>query len=126
MEILASLIGRLRDVAVCRFNLGSCSSASPLGLFIGAMPGLGSVNGVAIVLPLTFIVPPDLGDHPARRDLLRRDVRRRDQLDPAGHPRRVDGGRHHLRRPADGAAGQGGARADRGRRRLVRRAARSR
>lgn len=29
-----------------------------VGLFIGAMPGLGSVNGVAIVLPLTFIVPP--------------------------------------------------------------------
>ncbi|MCO8145660.1 tripartite tricarboxylate transporter permease [Rhodovulum tesquicola] len=28
------------------------------GLFIGAMPGLGSVNGVALVLPLTFIVPP--------------------------------------------------------------------
>lgn len=28
------------------------------GLFIGAMPGLGSVNGVAIVLPITFIVPP--------------------------------------------------------------------
>ena len=27
------------------------------GLFIGAMPGL-PVNGVAIVLPLTFIVPP--------------------------------------------------------------------
>jgi putative tricarboxylic transport membrane protein len=29
-----------------------------IGLFIGAMPGLGSVNGVAIVLPLTFVVPP--------------------------------------------------------------------
>jgi putative tricarboxylic transport membrane protein len=28
------------------------------GLFIGAMPGLGSVNGVAILLPLTFVVPP--------------------------------------------------------------------
>jgi putative tricarboxylic transport membrane protein len=28
------------------------------GLFIGAMPGLGSVNGVAILLPMTFIVPP--------------------------------------------------------------------
>ena len=28
------------------------------GLFIGAMPGLGSINGVAIVLPLTFVVPP--------------------------------------------------------------------
>ncbi|RME95217.1 MAG: tripartite tricarboxylate transporter permease [Alphaproteobacteria bacterium] len=29
-----------------------------IGLFIGAMPGLGSVNGVAILLPLTFLVPP--------------------------------------------------------------------
>ena len=29
-----------------------------LGLFIGAMPGLGSVNGVAILLPATFLVPP--------------------------------------------------------------------
>ncbi|MGR3270215.1 tripartite tricarboxylate transporter permease [Thalassococcus profundi] len=49
---------------------GFATSLSPLnlmivligvtaGLFIGAMPGLGSVNGVAIVLPLTFIVPPN-------------------------------------------------------------------
>lgn len=48
---------------------GFATSMSPLnifivligvtvGLFIGAMPGLGSVNGVAIVLPLTFVVPP--------------------------------------------------------------------
>jgi putative tricarboxylic transport membrane protein len=29
-----------------------------IGLFIGAMPGLGSVNGVAILLPITFLVPP--------------------------------------------------------------------
>ena len=29
-----------------------------IGLFIGAMPGLGSVNGVAILLPVTFAVPP--------------------------------------------------------------------
>ncbi len=27
-----------------------------LGLFIGAMPGLGSVNGVAILLPMTFLM----------------------------------------------------------------------
>lgn len=49
---------------------GFATSLSPLnlmivilgvtaGLFIGAMPGLGSVNGVAIVLPMTFIVPPE-------------------------------------------------------------------
>ena len=29
-----------------------------LGIAIGAMPGLGSVNGVAILLPITFAVPP--------------------------------------------------------------------
>ncbi|MGH6925911.1 MAG: tripartite tricarboxylate transporter permease, partial [Propylenella sp.] len=29
-----------------------------VGLFIGAMPGLGSINGVAILLPVTFLVPP--------------------------------------------------------------------
>ena len=34
--------------------IGGCA----LGLFIGAMPGLGSVNGVAILLPMTFLVPP--------------------------------------------------------------------
>ncbi len=34
--------------------IGGCT----VGLFIGAMPGLGSVNGVAILLPLTFLVPP--------------------------------------------------------------------
>lgn len=55
------LLGHLAD--------GFATSLSPLnlmiviigvtaGLFIGAMPGLGSVNGVAIVLPLTFVVPP--------------------------------------------------------------------
>ncbi|PWJ19326.1 putative tricarboxylic transport membrane protein [Jannaschia seohaensis] len=30
-----------------------------IGLFIGAMPGFGSVNGVAILLPITFLVPPN-------------------------------------------------------------------
>ena len=29
-----------------------------IGLFVGAMPGLGPVNGVAILIPITFIVPP--------------------------------------------------------------------
>jgi putative tricarboxylic transport membrane protein len=29
-----------------------------VGLLVGALPGLGSVNGVAILLPVTFLVPP--------------------------------------------------------------------
>ena len=40
------------------FNLMIVILGVTAGLFIGAMPGLGSVNGVAIVLPLTFVVPP--------------------------------------------------------------------
>ena len=39
-------------------NLMLIVAGCALGLFIGAMPGLGSVNGVAILLPLTFLVPP--------------------------------------------------------------------
>lgn len=39
-------------------NLMLVIAGCALGLFIGAMPGLGSVNGVAILLPLTFLVPP--------------------------------------------------------------------
>jgi putative tricarboxylic transport membrane protein len=39
-------------------NLAMVITGVALGLFIGAMPGLGSVNGVAILLPMTFLVPP--------------------------------------------------------------------
>jgi len=40
-------------------NLALVVFGCAVGLFIGAMPGLGSVNGVAILLPLTFLVPPE-------------------------------------------------------------------
>ena len=39
-------------------NLAVTVAGVTVGLFIGAMPGLGSINGVAILLPVTFIVPP--------------------------------------------------------------------
>ncbi len=40
------------------FNLVIMIFGVALGLIIGALPGLGSVNGVAILLPLTFLVSP--------------------------------------------------------------------
>ncbi|MFT5115666.1 MAG: putative tricarboxylic transport membrane protein [Parasphingorhabdus sp.] len=55
------LLGLLFDgfaVAFEPLNLGLVILGCALGLFIGAMPGLGSVNGVAILLPMTFLVPP--------------------------------------------------------------------
>lgn len=39
-------------------NFGMIVLGVVLGLLVGAMPGLGSVNGVAILLPITFLVPP--------------------------------------------------------------------
>ncbi len=55
------LLGYLADgfaTSLSPLNLFIVLMGVTAGLFIGAMPGLGSVNGVAIVLPLTFIVPP--------------------------------------------------------------------
>ena len=57
MEILALLSGGLFE-ALQPINLLLIILGVTLGLFIGMMPGLGSVNGVAILLPITFLVPP--------------------------------------------------------------------
>ncbi|MEI4233799.1 tripartite tricarboxylate transporter permease [Roseovarius sp. D22-M7] len=57
MEIL-SLLGDGIVTAVQPLNLMLIIAGVSVGLFIGAMPGLGSVNGVAILLPVTFLVPP--------------------------------------------------------------------
>ena len=57
MEVL-SLLADGFATSLSPFNLFIVIIGVTAGLFIGAMPGLGSVNGVAIVLPLTFIVPP--------------------------------------------------------------------
>ena len=57
MEIL-ELLGQGFGIALQPLNLGLVILGCALGLFIGAMPGLGSVNGVAILLPMTFLVPP--------------------------------------------------------------------
>ena len=55
--ILVHLIGGFGQ-AVEPLNLAMILFGCALGLLIGAMPGLGSVNGVAILLPVTFLVPP--------------------------------------------------------------------
>lgn len=57
MEIIALLADGFL-IAFQPLNIGMVLLGVTLGLFIGAMPGLGSVNGVAILLPMTFLVPP--------------------------------------------------------------------
>ncbi|MDJ0637384.1 MAG: tripartite tricarboxylate transporter permease [Paracoccaceae bacterium] len=55
--ILVSLAGGLLQ-AFEPLNLFMIFAGCLAGLFVGCMPGLGSVNGVAILLPVTFLVPP--------------------------------------------------------------------
>jgi hypothetical protein len=43
-------------IALEPINLGLAIIGVIVGLFVGAMPGLGSVNGVAILLPFTFVI----------------------------------------------------------------------
>ncbi len=57
MDILNLLIDGF-FIAFQPLNLGVVVLGCAVGLFVGAMPGLGSVNGVAILLPMTFLVPP--------------------------------------------------------------------
>lgn len=57
MEIFDALMQGFAT-AVTPQNLLLMMLGCVIGLFVGAMPGLGSVNGVAILLPVTFLVPP--------------------------------------------------------------------
>ena len=55
MDVLISLFDGIM-VALEPINLGLAVLGVVVGLFVGAMPGLGSVNGVAILLPFTFVI----------------------------------------------------------------------
>ena len=57
MDILSLLLNGFA-ITFEPLNLALIILGCTIGLFIGAMPGLGSVNGVAILLPMTFLVPP--------------------------------------------------------------------
>src|SRR5829696_6408108 len=45
-------------VALTPFNLLLMFNGVSLGVIIGVLPGLGGANGIAILLPLTFTMPP--------------------------------------------------------------------
>jgi putative tricarboxylic transport membrane protein len=57
METLSLLMDGF-STSLMPFNLLIVVAGVVAGLLIGALPGLGPVNGVAIVLPMTFLVPP--------------------------------------------------------------------
>src|ERR1700681_1807930 len=57
MEEIAALFHGFA-VALTPFNLLLMLIGVSLGVIIGVLPGLGGANGIAILLPLTFSMPP--------------------------------------------------------------------
>lgn len=57
MEALTALFHGF-EVVLTPFNLALMMVGIVLGVIIGVLPGLGAANGVAILLPLTFSMPP--------------------------------------------------------------------
>src|SRR6187551_3839107 len=57
MEEIANLFQGFA-VALQPFNIAVMILGIVLGVIIGVLPGLGGANGVAILLPLTFSMPP--------------------------------------------------------------------
>ncbi len=60
MEVLSLLTDGILE-ALSPTNLFLSFIGVVIGLFVGAMPGLGSVNGVAILLPATFLIQNQTG-----------------------------------------------------------------
>ena len=57
MEVLDLLLSGFA-ISFQPLNLALLIAGCTIGLIVGAMPGLGSINGVALMLPMTFLVPP--------------------------------------------------------------------
>jgi putative tricarboxylic transport membrane protein len=57
MDILNNLVLGF-SIALSPFNLFICLAGVVMGTFIGALPGIGPVSGVALLLPLTFGMHP--------------------------------------------------------------------
>src|SRR5262252_6368961 len=49
------------QIAITPFNIFVALVGILLGTIIGVLPGLGGANGVAILLPVTFSMPPTSG-----------------------------------------------------------------
>ncbi len=58
MDALLNLLGGF-EIALSPYNLFIAALGVFLGVVIGVLPGLGGTSGVAILLPLTFTMPPN-------------------------------------------------------------------
>lgn len=57
MDIFSNLIFGFH-VALTPINIGYCALGALIGTFVGVLPGLGPVTTIAMLLPITFQIPP--------------------------------------------------------------------
>ena len=57
MDILSNLLMGFQ-VALTPYNLMVAAAGVVLGVLVGVLPGLGGANGCAILIPVTFVMPP--------------------------------------------------------------------
>lgn len=86
MNALNSLLDGF-GTALTPLNLLWAAVGVLLGTAIGVLPGIGPAMAVALLLPVTYGLEPTGAFIMFMRHLLRRDVRRFDDLDPAEHAR---------------------------------------
>ena len=120
METFSALLAGFA-VALTPINLMWGFVGVTLGTAIGVLPGVGPALTIALLLPVDGEGRSDRRADHVRRHLLRRDVRRLDDVDPAQHAGRVGDHRHGDGRQPDGEARARGTRACDRRDRLVRR-----
>ena len=114
MDIIVSLMNGIL-IALEPINLGLAIIGVVVGLFVGAMPGLGSVNGVAILLPFTFVIQSFTGGATSPMIFLAA-IYYGAMYGGAissitlGIPGRVDGGGNNIRWPPAGDEGDGALR----------------
>ena len=53
-------------VAVSPINLMLCLIGALVGTLVGVLPGIGTIATVAMLLPITFGLPPDLSTAPLK------------------------------------------------------------
>lgn len=80
------------SVALLPQNILAALAGAFMGIVVGAMPGIGSLAGCSLLLPLTFHMNPTTGIIMLARYLLWQYVRRRLQCDSSQYPWRCAGG----------------------------------
>ena len=102
MDLLSNLALGL-SVAVSFQNLTYALLGCMLGTLIGVLPGIGPVATIAMLLPITFHLPPTASLIMLAGIYYGAAVRRLDDLDPGQPAGRIVVGRHLSRRLPDGA-----------------------